>query len=269
MTSTSLVSRSLPLVLLLLPLVALSAQTQDRGAWNGKRCAVALTYDDALDVHLDNVVPLLDSLEFKGTFYLSTFFPSFQTRMLEWVSVAKKGHELGNHTLFHPCEGKAPGREWVPPDYDLNRYSVRRMIDEIQTANMLLQAMDGQTTRTFAYPCGDKKAGDSSYVGMIKARFPGARGVEGRMQRMEEIDLYDIGAYMINGQSGDGLIRLVQEAMTKRALVVFLFHGVGGGHSLTVSAEDHQQLLSFLKANERDIWIAPMCEICEYLKAKK
>jgi peptidoglycan/xylan/chitin deacetylase (PgdA/CDA1 family) len=269
MTSTSLVSRPLHLVLLLLPLLALSAQAQDEGAWNGKRCVVALTYDDALDVHLDNVVPLLDSLGFRGTFYLSTFLPSFQARMLEWVSVARKGHELGNHTLFHPCEGRAPGREWVPPDYDLSKYSVRRMIDEIRAANMLLQAMDGKTTRTFAYPCGDKKAGDSSYVEMIKGSFPGARGVVGKMQRMDEIDLYDIGAYMINGQSGDELIRLVREAMTRGALLVFLFHGVGGEHSLNVSREAHHKLLSFLKANERDIWVAPMCDICNYVKAKR
>jgi peptidoglycan/xylan/chitin deacetylase (PgdA/CDA1 family) len=269
MRSTSPVSHSLPHMLLLLALVALTAQAQDKDVWNGKRCAVALTYDDALDVHLDHVVPLLDSLGFRGTFYLSPFFPSFRRRIPEWVSVAKEGHELGNHTLFHPCEGKAPGREWVSPDYDLNKYSLRRMIDEIQMANILLQAMDGKRKRTFAYPCGDRKAGDSSYVGLIRGLFPGARGVEGKMQRMEEIDSYDIGAYVVNGQSGEELVHLVREAMANNALVVFLFHGVGGEHSLNVSVEDHHRLLSFLKANERDIWVAPMSEICEYVKAKR
>ena len=30
--------------------------------WKGKKCAVVLTYDDGLDVHLTNAIPALDSL---------------------------------------------------------------------------------------------------------------------------------------------------------------------------------------------------------------
>jgi peptidoglycan/xylan/chitin deacetylase (PgdA/CDA1 family) len=250
-------------------LLGAPVQAKKKGPWEGKRCAVALTYDDALNVHLDHVVPLLDSLGFKGTFYLSGFFPGLRGRLTDWIEVGKEGHELGNHTLFHPCEGKAPGREWVLPDYDLNKYTVLRMVDEITMANTLLQAMDGKKTRTFAYPCGDMKAGDSSYVGRIKEMFPGARGVEGKMQELNEINMYDIGSYMINGQSGEELVRLVQEAMSKQALLVFLFHGVGGEHSLNVSLPAHRQLLQYLKQHEKEIWVAPMIDICNYVNGGK
>jgi sialate O-acetylesterase len=219
-----------------------------------------------LNVHLNNVVPLLDSLGFKGTFYLSGAFPGFSAHVSDWASVAKKGHELGNHTLFHPCEGGVPGREWVNPDYDLKRYTVGRMVDEIRVANTLLHAMDGKTERTFAYPCGDMKAGDSSYVDKIRADFVGARGVEGKMQKLGEIDMHDVGAYMVNGQSGDELIHLVKEAMAKNALLVFLFHGVGGEHALNVALGDHRKMLYFLKDNEKDIWVAPMVEIAKYVR---
>jgi sialate O-acetylesterase len=249
-----------------LTLIVCRVEGQDRGPWHAKRCAVALTYDDGLNVHLDYVVPLLDSLGFKGTFYLSGFFPSFRERVGDWISVARAGHELGNHSLFHPCEGKAPGREWVKPDYDLNAYTVQRMLDEIQMANTLLEAMDGKAKRTFAYPCGDRKAGDSSYVDRIREMFPGARGVEGKMEGLREIDLYNVGAYMVSGQSGDELIGMVKEAMAKGALLVFLFHGVGGEHSLNVSRGDHRMLLFFLKQNEKDIWVAPMIEISQYVR---
>jgi hypothetical protein len=51
--------------------------------------------------------------------------------------------------------------------------------------------------------------------------------------------------------------------MTKHALVVFLFHGVGGEHSLNVSSLDHQRLLQFLKQHEAEIWIAPMLAVCD------
>jgi sialate O-acetylesterase len=253
-------------LLLLLSLSFFTTYAQKDNVWHNKKCAIVLTYDDALKTHLDNVIPLLDSLGFRGTFYLSGFFPSFRERVKDWTLVAKKGHELGNHTLFHPCEGKAPGREWVKSDYDLNKYTTQRIIDEIRMANTLLETMDGKTIRTFAYPCGDMKVGDSSYVDKIKEIFIAARGVEGKMQKINEIDLYNIGSYMINGQSGNELIGLVKKAIENNSLLIFLFHGVGGEHSLNVSLNDHRTLLYFLKQNENDIWIAPLIEIAEFIK---
>jgi peptidoglycan-N-acetylglucosamine deacetylase len=254
--------------LLVFVAVCYPLQAQDKGPWNGKQCAVSLTYDDGLNVHLDYVVPLLDSLGFKGTFYVPGAFPGFKGRLQDWNSAAKKGHELGNHTLFHPCEGKAPGREWVDPANDLNSYTVRRMVDEIGAANTLLEAMDGKTRRTLAYPCGDLKAGDSSYVDQIKRMFAGARGVGPTMQKMNEIDLYNIGCFMVNGQSGQELIRMVQDAMAKGKLLVFLFHGVGGEHAINEPLAEHRRLLEFLKENERNIWVAPMVDICGYIQTK-
>ena len=69
-----------------------------QSSWNKKKCAVALTYDDALNVHLDNAIPALDSLGLKGTFYLSAFMPGCKDRIEEWRLAARHGHELGNHT---------------------------------------------------------------------------------------------------------------------------------------------------------------------------
>ena len=74
---------------ILLVTTPLSLQGQDNGQWKGRRCAVVLTYDDALNVHLDKVVPALDSLGLKGTFYLSGFFPSFRARVRDWSAVAQ------------------------------------------------------------------------------------------------------------------------------------------------------------------------------------
>jgi sialate O-acetylesterase len=239
---------------------------QDKSLWHGKSCAVSLTYDDALNVHLDNVVPILDSLGLKGTFYLSGYFPAFRKRVADWKAVTAKGHELGNHTLFHPCTGKLPGREWVQPDYDLGNYTMQRLVDEIKMANSLLEALDGKTKRSFAYPCGDTKIGDSSYVEKIKDEFVAARGVKGEMPRINEVDLYNVGAYVISGQSGEELIDLVKQAMKSNALIVFLFHGVGGEHSLNISSNEHRKLLLFLKQNEKDIWTAPFVDIAEYVR---
>ncbi len=254
------------LVLIFLSGFGFTMNAQDKSPWHGKACAVSLTYDDALNVHLDNVVPILDSLGLKATFYLSGFFPAFRERVSDWKLVAAKGHELGNHTLFHPCMGKLPGREWVKPDYDLGNYTMQRLVDEIRMASTLLEALDGKSKRSFAYPCGETKIGGASYIDEIRNDFIAARGVKGEMPRIDEIDLFNVGSYVVNGQSGEELIDLVKQAMMRNALIVFLFHGVEGEHSFNVSLSDHSKLLHFLKQNEKDIWIAPFVEITEHVK---
>ena len=237
--------------------------------WNGKSCAVVLTYDDGLNIDLTNVIPALDSVGLKGTFYISDYFDGLKDQIFKWRKAAEEGHELGNHTVWHPCEGGRPGREFVKPESDLNNYTVSRMVKEIQTMNNTLKAIDGKSERTFAYPCGDMQIHDSSYLDPIKNEFVASRGVTPEMLLIDKIDLYNVGCYTMNGQSADEMIALVKKAMATHTLLVFLFHGVGGEHSLNVSLEAHSVLLHFLQQNEKDIWIAPMINIAKYIKSRQ
>jgi peptidoglycan-N-acetylglucosamine deacetylase len=234
--------------------------------WNGKKSAVVLTYDDALNVHLDNVIPQLDSVGLKGTFYLSGYFPGFRDRISAWRTAGENGHELANHSLFHPCTGGVPGRDWVKPDYDLSKYTMQRLIDELRMTNALLESLDGKRPRTFAYPCGDTKVGDLSYVEEIKKDFVSARGVKKEMVKIDNVDLYNVPSYGVNGETGDQLISLVKKSIAENKLLVFLFHGVGGEHSLNVSLKAHRELLKFLKANEREVWVTRFVDVTEYAK---
>jgi len=233
------------------------------------KAIVCLTYDDCLDVHLDNVIPALDSLGFKGTFYIPGNSTCLNNRMDEWRTAAKNGHELGNHTLFHPCFGKSMKRDWVGADYDLDIYSMQRLVDEIKVNNTLLKAVDGKSERTFAYTCGDKKIGDENIWDKIKDEFVAARGVNGIMYSINEVDISDIGSYAMINASGEEMIDLVKQAMKNNSLIVFLFHGIGGGHSINVALEEHNKLLRFLKENEKNICVAPLVDIAGYINEKK
>lgn len=246
-----------------LSLLVLTSCAQD-AVWKNKKCAVVLTYDDALNIHLDKVVPALDSFGFKGTFYLIGYAPGFRLRVEDWRKASKKGHELANHAMYHPCVGKRPGRDWVQPDYDLSGYTLKRMRDELKMNNTLLEAVDGKTKRTYAYPCGDMKIGDSLYLD--KSDFVAARGVVPVMPKINAIDMYNVPAYAISNQTGDELIALVKKAIETNGLLVFLFHGVGGEHSINVSAEAHSKLLHFLKEHENEVWVAPFIDVMEYAK---
>jgi peptidoglycan/xylan/chitin deacetylase (PgdA/CDA1 family) len=244
----------------------LYASAQTDTTWHHKKCAVVLTYDDGLNVHLSNAIPALDSVGLKGTFYISNYFNGLQPQIPKWRKAAAEGHELANHTIWHPCEGGRAGREFVTGDYDLRNYTLRRLTDEIRTMNNLLNAIDGKTKRTFAYPCGDAKIHDTAYIDAFKNDFAAARGVQPEMPTVDNVDLYNIPCYAINGQSGSEMIDLVKQAMSSHTLLVFLFHGVGGEHALNVSIQAHSQLLHFLQQNQKDIWIAPMINVAEYIK---
>ena len=247
--------------------ISMNVCAQNNKVWNHKKCAVVLTYDDALNVHLDNVIPLLDSLGLKATFYLSASFPGCRDRLKDWKKAAKEGHELANHTLFHPCTGNIPGREWVKPEYDLSKYTVQRMVNEARMTNIFLQALDGKTKRTFAFPCGDMTIGDTAYIDSLRNDFVAARAVREEMHTIDKVALYNIDCFAMNNAIADQMIALVKQAIQTNTLLVFLFHGVGGGHAINVSLNEHRQLLHFLKQNEKDIWIAPMIDVAEYIKA--
>lgn len=238
----------------------------DTMLWHGKKGAVVLTYDDALEEHLTNALPVLDSLHLKATFYLSTHSKGFTAHMDSWKWAAKHGYELGNHTLYHPCDGSKPNRDWVSASYDLSTYTKQRLLDEVKLTNVMLQALDGKDERTFAYTCGDTEAGGVSFVEELKSLCAGARGVSWDANSITTADIYDIDCFGINGETGEELIALAKQAVASNRLVVFLFHGVGGGHGLNVSNQAHRELLNYLKAHENEIWIPTMYEAVEHIK---
>jgi peptidoglycan/xylan/chitin deacetylase (PgdA/CDA1 family) len=265
-STSSRLSRWLTAALLVSGLTA-RAQTTPSSVWNNKQCAVVLTYDDAIDVDLDNALPALDSLGLRGTFYLIGSSPVVAKRLPEWRKAAQRGHELGNHALMHPCDGSLPGRGFVTPDNDLSKYTVSRAVVEIRANNTLLTAIDGKTRRTFAYPCGDRQIGGVNFYDQLKNDFVAARGVTGGLQTAVQVQLDNVDSYMINGQNAQYMIDLVKQAQQSHTLLVFLFHGVGGGHSLNVDLAAHRQLLRYLKAHEKDIYLAPMVEVAEKIGA--
>ncbi len=241
--------------------------TSSKRPWKNKKCAVVITYDDAIKEHLDNAIPALDSLGLKATFYLTAYSPACAKRLTEWKGVAARGHELGNHTLFHPCMANMPGRGWVSKERDMSAYTLQRMVDEIKMTNIFLEAIDGKTTRTFAFTCGDMKIGDSSFMNGLKNDFVAARAVRNEMHTIEQVDLYNMDCYVVNNNTAEQMIEWVKKATETNSLLVILFHGVGGGNALNVSLPAHSQLLSYLKQQENEIWVAPAIEVAAYIKA--
>ncbi len=117
------------LLIALLGLQSTAAAAELRFAWpHGAQAAVSLAYDDALDSQLDTAIPALDKAGLKASFYLTLGSDVVKRRMADWRAAAARGHELGNHILFHQCSRSAPDRSWVTPGNDLDQISAEQLV---------------------------------------------------------------------------------------------------------------------------------------------
>jgi peptidoglycan/xylan/chitin deacetylase (PgdA/CDA1 family) len=73
-------------------------------AWpESKQAALSLSFDDARMSQVDSGTSLLDQFGIKATFFV---VPSdVEERIDGWRQAVTNGHEIGNHTLTHPCTG--------------------------------------------------------------------------------------------------------------------------------------------------------------------
>lgn len=222
----------------------------------GKTAAIVLTYDDSLASHLDIAAPQLEAAGFRGTFFLNgTFNISLTPR---WRALAAKGHELGNHTVFHPCPA---GSFAMEPQFHTEGYSIPGMLREIGAMNTFLNAIDGQTSRTMSLPCSVALAGGKDYTdalrasGLIRYVRTGTNGGT-FVSDPAMLDPFRVPSRSFpDDVTAEGLIAYVKQVQAKGGLGVFMFHGVGGDY-LVNSAEAHQGLMNYLKAHP-EIWVVP------------
>jgi peptidoglycan-N-acetylglucosamine deacetylase len=238
-------------------------------AWpHGRHAAIALTYDDALRSQLNVAIPQLDAAGLKGTFFLEGEFA--QEDLPRWRAAAAAGHELGNHSIFHPC---ARGTFKMPPQYNSENYSAKTMLNEIRVMNTFLFAIDGRATRGYATPCGQTKVGGKDYIEALRASglVHYVRGVDHAPTVLDprRINTFDVPTQFFDeGVTGAQLIAFIEKVRRSGGFGVMGFHGVGGDY-LTTSAEAHQALVHYLEANQGDIWIAPLGELLDYVAAHR
>jgi peptidoglycan/xylan/chitin deacetylase (PgdA/CDA1 family) len=235
---------------------------------DGARAAVSLAYDDAIDSQLDHAIPDLDRFGLKGSFYLQLSNPAVQKRMAEWRAAASRGHELGNHSLFHQCSHAKPQREWVQAHRDLDTTTPEQMRDQVLLANTMLEAIDGRTERTLTVPCGDRLASGKDYVPGLRPAFVAmkAREGDGVVESMATLDPYEVPVLAPIGLSGQELIAIVKRAEAKGTMVNFTFHGIGGDY-LATSNEAHRELLQYLAEHRKTIWTDTFLNLMRYVKS--
>jgi len=248
-------------------------QTNDFHWPGGQKCAVSLTYDDGLPVHYEYVGPLLVEAGLRGTFNM-TIRGDPLLHPEKWRALANDGHELGNHSLFHPCR-RTPEDTWLEECYDLCDYTPERFRLELEIANLVLYLIDGKHERTYGNTCCDTTIGRGSHEismdDILRRLFIAARGPFNRQitNPRAPINLMQVGHFGADSQNMDyeDIQAEIKQAAEMGGWIVFMIHGVGKEtHSLYIDKGVHEKLVAWLAANRVDIWTAPFIEVAKYVK---
>src|SRR4051794_40885101 len=162
-----------------------SSTYSPQGPWPREcRGAVSLTFDDGMRSQLETAIPLLDAHGLQATFYLNPprngDEATWREQLAPWRAAAARGHEIGNHSLTHPCSqnfafiSSDPGRS-------LESMTLEGMErDVLEAERRLCVGIPEQTVRSFCYPCYQSYVGAGtarrSYVPVIVRHFVAARG---------------------------------------------------------------------------------------------
>jgi len=235
---------------------------------DGVKAAVSLTFDDARPSQLDNGIPILDKYGIQATFYVVP--GNMEQRADEWKQAAAEGHELGNHSLTHPCTGNFA----FASDKALEGYTLEAMARELDEANRRIQEIAGVRPKTFAYPCGQTFVGRGldtrSYVPLVAERF-----LAGRLWLSEDAnnpafcDLAQVLGMESDGKSFAEIKTLIDKAVQDGSWLVLAGHDIGPPARQTTLATTLEAFCQYARNHTDEIWVAPVQEVAGYITAHR
>lgn len=245
------------------------AETMDVGPWPD-RClgAVSLTFDDGLRSQREIAIPLLDEYGLHGTFYLNPPVGVDEAARREWwapwQAAARRGHEIGNHSLTHPCSENFAFQAGAR---GLEHLTLEELeADVLEAERRLRAAIPAHGARSFAYPCYQTYVGAGahrqSYVPIIARHFTAARALGETANDPARADLHCLWSHPVERLTGAALVGLAERAAAEGRWAVLTFHGINEGH-LSVAEGDLRELCAFLARHRARLWTAPLVEAAQ------
>lgn len=261
--------RGLLVLFLLSHLLSTAQQQPEKFQWpEGKRFALSLSFDDARLSQPDGGIALLDEYGVKATFFV---VPSeVEQRLQGWKTAVRNGHEIGNHTLTHPCSGNYPwSRHKAIEDYDLD--GIRK---EAQEASKKLVALLGVDPTVFAYPCGQTYVGrgteTKSYVPVIAELFYLGRTYRDKIANDPMFcDFAQVTGIEMDNTEFDEILPILESGRTRGQWVVLAGHEIGESGFQTTRISMLRKLMKFAQDPANGVWIAPMGTVAKYIDERR
>jgi len=233
----------------------------------GKRAALSLSFDDARPSQLDHGLPVLDAHGVKATFYVSP--ADMKQRLGDWGAAAANGHEMGNHTLTHPCSGNFR----FARRNALEDYTIERIEADILGGTEAIEQMIGVTPTTFAYPCGQTFVGRGegvvSYVPLVARHFIAGRGAFNESHNDPRVcDLAQLFGMSMDDEPFAHLKAILGHAIADDGGWLVLFgHDVGPQGARQVTRTDAlDELCRYATDAATGIWIDTVGAVARHVK---
>ena len=230
---------------------------------NGCLSAISVTFDDGLPSQLEIAIPRLEERGLCGTFDLNPRGEDWQRRLASWQPAQRAGHEMGNHTIAHPCS--------LNTSPVLQLWTIEQIEDDVLEAQHRLDALFPEGgERSFAYPCYESDVGRGptrqSYVPIIAKHFIAARAKGQSMRGNHPVyaDLHHLSSWAVERMAAREMIGLVEQCLAEGWWGIFTFHGVNEGH-LPISEHDLCGLLDYMARHRERIWCAPVAQVARYV----
>jgi peptidoglycan/xylan/chitin deacetylase (PgdA/CDA1 family) len=231
---------------------------------NGRQAAVSLSFDDARASQVDVGIPLLDTYGVKATFYVS--LDNLRAKLPAWKAVLAAGHEIGNHSLRHPCTGNFPFSKGKA----LEDYTLEQMAAELDQANAEIEKLMGVHPVTFAYPCGQKFVGRGvnvrSYVPLVASRFLAGRGWRDEGANDPAFcDLAQLMTMELDGLTWEQLKALIDQAKEKGFWLVLCGHNIAQEGRQTSRLDALRAFCEYARDPQNGLWVDTVANIGRYV----
>lgn len=232
----------------------------------GKHVAVSLTFDDARPSQIDHGLPLLREYGVPATFYCVP--DNVKERRAGWRGAAQAGHEIGNHTMTHPCSVNfAFSRQ-----NGLESYSLETIEQELLGCNQQLTELCGVIPRTFAYPCGQtfvgRGAGTASYVPLVARHFLAGRGFPSEYHNVPSVcDLAQLNGRSFDQVPFESIKAWIEAAREETGWLILVGHDIGPESGWqTVSLEALRAVCEYSSGTHSGIWLDSVASIGQYVQ---
>lgn len=234
----------------------------------GKKMALSLTFDDGRLSQPDKGIPLLDKYNVKATFYI---VPSAMYERLDgWKKAARNGHDIGNHSLTHPCTGNF---DWSRGNA-LENYTITTMKKNLDSANKIIKRELGVMPVSFAFPCGQKFVGrgvnTKSYVPVIATMFESGRGwLDEAPNEASYCDMSQLTGMELDGKSFEQVKKIIESAKATGKWLVLAGHEMNEGGDQTSLLTTIEAICQYALDPANEIWIDNVHNVATYVRQKR
>jgi peptidoglycan/xylan/chitin deacetylase (PgdA/CDA1 family) len=234
----------------------------------GREMALSLSFDDARYSQVEKGIPLLNAHKVSGTFYVSP--GAMLERLEDWKEAVESEHDIGNHTVVHPCSGNFP---WARHKA-LEDYTLERMAGELDSASHLIHQALGIWPTAFAYTCGQTYVGRGvltrSYVPLVAEKFETGRDWmnEGPNDPVY-CDLARLNGTELDGKSFAEILRLIETAREQGAWLILAGHEMDDGGRQTSLLHTIDSICRYASDPANGIWIDNVSVVGKYVREKR